>query len=113
MQSSQLLLKNINEFDVKFECGIGWNYPASTSCSVGQFRWNDEGAFAAHTHALNPFVPSLDDHAFTQEKFNWGVAIKARVKLRTRFFIFISPTGVVNAHLVFGFGDLALANVGV
>ncbi len=107
------LIEYFDEFDVKFEGGIGWNHTACTTLTIGQIGWDDEGAFTTDSHALNTFIPTFDDHALTQEEFNGSVAIKTGIELFTGFFIFIEPASVVNTHLIFSLGDFALTNVDV
>lgn len=107
------LIEYFDEFDVKFEGGIGWNHTACATLTIGQIGWDDEGAFTTDAHALNTFIPTFDDHALTQEEFDGGVAIKTGIELFAGFFIFIKPASVVNTHLIFSLGDFALTNVDV
>src|SRR5690606_22650629 len=62
---------------------IGRDHPTSATGSVAQLRRDDQGAGAAHLHALNAFVPAADHMASAEGKLERIVAVLAGVELGT------------------------------
>src|SRR5450830_1670430 len=98
---------------VELQGGVGRDHAAGTTGAVAEFGRDDQGALAAHLHALHAFVPALDDHAGTQGEFEGVVAVDAGVELGALNAVFIQPAGVVHADLDAGARLSALANRGV
>src|SRR5271169_1351952 len=58
-----------NKIDIEDQGRARWNDPARAVIAVGKIRWNDQPAALADLHSGNALIPTLDDRACTQRKF--------------------------------------------
>ena len=73
---------NAEQFDFKFERGVGRNHAARAVFAVGVFGSDHKLALAAHLHAGKAFVPAADHLTGAEREFKGLAAVKARVKHR-------------------------------
>src|SRR3989338_831336 len=74
---------DLQQFHIELERGVRWNHAARAACTVAEGGRNDQGALATDLHALDAFVPALDDHARAQRELEGVVAVAAGVELGT------------------------------
>ena len=98
------------QFHFKHQSGVGRNHATSAVGTVAQFWGDDQGALAAHLHALYAFVPAWNHHAFAQREFKRLTAVFAGVKLCALLTVLVQPAGVVHLDVRAAGSFSALSN---
>ena len=70
---SSRLLRNVQQFHLEYQGGIGRDYPAGSRSTIAQLRWDDQLALSSDFHGHNPFVPA-GDKVMKQQAAEWGRA---------------------------------------
>src|SRR5690348_13400949 len=68
------VLVHADQVDVEHQRCVGWHELADASTAVAQPGRDQQGALAAHVHALDALVPAGDDLAFAEGEGN-GLAM--------------------------------------
>lgn len=101
------------QFDLKDQSRIGWNYAAGAALAVAQSGRNDQLSFAADLHGRNTFIPTGNHAPLTDREFERLTAINGAIELLALLSIDIKPAGIVHDAGLAAFGGRAAADLDV
>src|SRR6185503_19700597 len=90
------------QLDFENQRRVGRNHSARAARAVAERGRDGQAAIATDLHSLDAFVPTLDDFASAERKYERIVAIAAGVELASLLSAVQQPSGVMNGDLASG-----------